>query len=187
MSEKSRLPPVLQSFVDELALCVATYGDKGAALLWTEADEHLLLLYHVWLLDRLASMPGVPGPGTPVSGMPVPGVPASRVPIAAGPEAAPLVAALGRNLGCLARAYYHVLPAGGASDRVGFGDDEVTLSVAEGACRLRLWSLAGAECAAPDLRLREGESLFVPAGHVYEVSDVHTPTVLVVLVLGEEG
>ncbi|MFB7632553.1 hypothetical protein ACFC0M_16635 [Streptomyces sp. NPDC056149] len=181
MSEKSRLPPVLQSFVDELALCVATYGDKGAALLWTEADEHLLLLYHVWLLDRLSWMSGIPGPGVPVSG-----VPASGAPVAAGPEAAPLVAALGRNLGCSVRAYYHVLPAGGGSDRVGFGEDEVTLSVAEGACRLRLWSLTGAECAAPDLRLREGESLYVPAGHVYEVSDVHTPTVLVVLVLGEE-
>ncbi|MFE6686343.1 hypothetical protein ACFVFQ_07665 [Streptomyces sp. NPDC057743] len=118
--------------------------------------------------------------------MPVSDMPESSGPVAAGPEAAPLAAALGRTLGCSVRAYYHVLPVGGASERVGFGDDEVTLSVAEGACRMRLWSLTGTECAAPDLRLREGESLFVPGGHVYKVSDVHTPTVLLVLVLGEQ-
>ncbi|MFE7311555.1 hypothetical protein ACFU7T_00350 [Streptomyces sp. NPDC057555] len=172
MSEKNPLPPVLQSFVDELALCVATHGDKGSALLWTEADEHLLLLYHVWLLDRMSSMHGVPVSGAPV---------------AAGSESARLTTALGQVLGRAVRAYYHVLPAGGASERIGFGDDEATLSVAEGACRVRLWPITGDEQAAPDLRLREGQSLFVPGGHVYAVSDVHTPTVLMALVLGEQN
>ncbi|MFJ3497808.1 hypothetical protein ACIPPJ_30045 [Streptomyces sp. NPDC086091] len=180
MPEPRRLVKPLESFVQELALCVATNGDRGPALLWPEDYETLPELLRIaqpayeqqrW---RYASDPALPradgGPGGHRD-----------------PETEPhmLASALGALLELRVRPsfrFMHSMSVGGqqASSTV-----EYIVTVLEGACRCRLTRTDGAPQSTVDLRLRAGGTLFVPRDHAYALLDVHTPTVLMELLLGE--
>jgi hypothetical protein len=172
---QSRLPQPLESFVQELALCVATNGDKGPALLWAEDTRSLPAL------QRLA---GGGGTGEATGDVRVP---------AADAGTGRLAAALGRLLDLPVRPFYRLLGPRQLAGPHSGGGAERTLTVLDGACRCDLFREGGppepekAREAVLDLRLRAGATLFVPRGHAYRLSDVHTPTVLLELELGEPG
>ncbi|MBY8885228.1 hypothetical protein K7472_10265 [Streptomyces sp. PTM05] len=169
-----RLHPQLRSFVEDMARCVATYGDRSPALLWTEADHHFLALYRSWSRTRTAAggsgAPAVPGPE----------------PVPAGAEAAPLAAALGDALGREVRASYRMCTPDAPTGPDAPGDAEACVIVVDGACDVRVWPTADTTAAALSLRLRAGQSLLVPARHVYATSGARIPTVLLILALGEQ-
>lgn len=184
MREPIRLEKPLESFVEELALCVATHGDKGPALLWPEDFNTLPELLRIsrpayprtsW--RRAGDLPA----GATGEHPEQPGVPT--------PEAELLSSALGERLGLRVRPSYWFLRSMSVGGRQASGAVERILTVLEGACRCKLTRETGAHDAGPhdtvDLRLRAGGTLFVPRDHAYELLDVHTPTVLLELALGE--
>ncbi|MET9498466.1 hypothetical protein [Streptomyces sp. NPDC006552] len=186
MPQPQRLDKPLDAFVREIALCVATNGDKGPALFW---PENLRTLPALQRLARSGRPPGdgsrAPGPRvSPAAGPP-------RQPGAVGPEAELLAAALGEQLGLLVRPSYRFLSCGAVGARQASCAAEYMVTVLDGACRCRVTRDADAAGESPkdavDLRLRAGGTLFVPRGHAYDLLDVHTPTVLMELVLNEPG
>ncbi|MEV1025607.1 hypothetical protein [Streptomyces sp. NPDC050264] len=185
MPKPHRLEKPLDSFVREIALCVATHGDKGPALFWPEDFDTLPEL------QRLARS------GRPPEGRPYRGGARSRRSDgqtqrlgAADPETELLAAALGELLDLRVRASYRFLPSAAVGARQASAAAEYIVTVLEGACRCRVTrdtGVAGGPAGdAVDLRLRAGGTLFVPRDHAYGLLDVHTPTVLMELVLGEQ-
>ncbi|MFJ8823137.1 hypothetical protein ACIREE_15270 [Streptomyces sp. NPDC102467] len=184
MPKPQRLEKPLDSFVREIALCVATNGDKGPALFW---PENFHTLPELQRLARSVRPPGgwPYGAGTWLS--PTDGPP--RRSGAVGPEAEGLAAALGELLGLLVRPSYRFLPSAAVGARQASRTAEYMVTVLDGACRCRVTRDADAAGGPPsdavDLRLRAGGTLFVPRDHAYDLLDVHTPTVLMELVLSE--
>lgn len=181
MPQPGRLAKPLESFVQELALCVATNGDKGPALLWPEDFDTLPELLRV-------ARPAYPAEGWPGAAGPSPSGGRPGRPGAPGAEVELLASTLGGLLGLRVRPSYRFMPSLSVGERQASGGAERTLTVLEGACRCRLTRGDGAEDAGPrgtvNLRLRAGGTLFVPRGHAYGLLDVHTPTVLLELELG---
>ncbi|MER7970952.1 MULTISPECIES: hypothetical protein [unclassified Streptomyces] len=184
MPEPRRLEKPLESFVQELALCVATNGDKGPALLWPEDFDTLPELLRI-------ARPSYPRKGWPYAaenGPPPPDEPQER-PAAPGSRAELLASSLGELLGLRVRPAFRFMRSLSVGGRRTSDGTECTVTVLEGACRCTLTRGEGAPDSGPrgtvDLRLRAGGTLFVPRDHVYSLLDVHTPTVLLELVLGE--
>jgi hypothetical protein len=169
---QSRLPEPLESFVEELALCVATNGDKGPALLWPEDARSLSALRRLVRAGR----PGTDGQGPAGEGEPP-----------AAPGTGELAAALGRRLGLRVHPSCRSLAPRETSGPHGADGGECTLTVLTGACRCDVSrrSRPPARGAVLDTRLRSGDTLFVPRGHTYRLSDVHTPTLVLELALSD--
>lgn len=170
MADQNGLSPPFRAFVAELALCVATYGDKGPALLWPAGAEQL-----PDLLTPAVRRGDAAGAGRGPAG-------------SSGASPRPtdrLTAALGRLLDLRVRAHWHVLAPGADDGPWTWDGAECALTVVEGALRCHLRVPLRAAAPVLELRLRAGGTLFVPRGHDYRLSDVHTPTVLLALVLGD--
>ncbi|MGW7413560.1 hypothetical protein [Streptomyces sp. NPDC054863] len=172
MPAKIRLSRPLQSFVEELALCVAINGDVGPSLLWPDAAETLPAL-------RRIPRPQELGPGSAVA----PG----------GPGAAALTSALSDRLGLSVTPHFRSLAPGSTLTYDVSDSAERTVTVLEGACRCDLLPalpVGRTPLPAPHhplgMRLRSGSTLFTPRQRVCRLSEVHTPTVLLELVL-EDG
>ncbi|MYT68229.1 MULTISPECIES: hypothetical protein [unclassified Streptomyces] len=194
MPEPQRLEEPLDSFVREIALCVATNGDKGPALFWPENSDTLPELQR---LARSVCPPdgwpaAVGNPGFRAAGT-GPARVKGLLPQSAtiGPKAELLAATIGDVLGLPVRASYRFLPSAAIGARQASGAAEYVVTVLNGACRCRVTrdgnASAGPGRGAVDLRLRGGGTLFVPRNHAYDLLDVHTPTVLMELVLGDPG
>ncbi|MFJ4693348.1 hypothetical protein [Streptomyces sp. NPDC088766] len=180
MPEPRRLVRPLESFVQELALCVATNGDRGPALLWPEDSETLPELLRIarpayqqerWRYASDAAPPRTDGcPGKP-----------------GGPEAEPLLLAstLGALLELRVRPSFRFMRSMSVGEQQASSTVEHIVTVLEGACRCRLTRTDGAPGNTVDLRLRAGGTLFVPRDHAYALLDVHTPTVLMELLLSD--
>ncbi|WP_190135129.1 hypothetical protein [Streptomyces longispororuber] len=155
----------MQSFVEELALCVAANGAKGPALLWPEDPTTLSALLGL-------GRPARPEPG---AGPSVPGRPGTEE----------LAAALGRKLHLRVRYSYRFLAAGSHVVEGGPRGAESTVTVLEGACRCVLSRIGEDPAPGPahplGMRLRSGGTLFVPRDHTYRLSEVHVPTTLLEL------
>ncbi|MBB4889741.1 hypothetical protein FHS38_005817 [Streptomyces netropsis] len=155
----------MQSFVEELALCVAANGVKGPALLWSEDPTTLPALLGM-------SRPARPEPG---AGSSVPG----------GPGTEELAAELGRRLQLRVRSSYRFLSAGSPVTEGAPRGAESTVTVLEGACRCVLSRIGEDPAPRPShplgMRLRSGGTLFVPRGHTYRLSEIYAPTTLLEL------
>ncbi|MEU8891533.1 hypothetical protein [Streptomyces sp. NPDC048442] len=169
MPGKRRLSRPLQSFVEELALCVAINGDVGPSLLWPDAAATLPAL-------RRIPRPQELGPGSAAA----PG----------GPGAAALTSALSDRLGLSVTPRFRALAPGSAWTYDVSGSAERTVTVLEGACRCDLLSGSPVGRTPPPaphhplgMRLRSGSTLFTPRHGACRLSEVHTPTVLLELVL----
>ncbi|MGW1618104.1 hypothetical protein [Streptomyces sp. NPDC002172] len=182
MPEPRRLVKPLESFVQELALCVATNGDRGPALLWPEDSETLPELLRIARLayhqERWPYASDAAPPRTD-EGPQEPGAP--------GEEAEPLLlaSALGALLELRVRPSFRFMHSMSVGEQQASSTVEYIVTVLEGACRCRLTRTDGIPGSTVDLRLRAGGTLFVPRDHAYALLDVHTPTVLLELLLGE--
>ncbi|MCQ0003207.1 hypothetical protein [Streptomyces sudanensis] len=102
-----------------------------------------------------------------------------------GPDTEELAAELGRTLQLRVRSSYRFLTAGSPATEEAPGDAESTVTVLEGACRCVLSRTGEDPAPRPShplgMRLRSGDTLFVPRGHTYRLSEVHAPTTLLEL------
>ncbi|MGW1838049.1 hypothetical protein [Streptomyces sp. NPDC002067] len=162
----------MQSFVEELVLCVAVNGGRVPALLWPEDPATLSALLE--LLPR----PARPEQGAELS---VPG----------GPGAEELADELGRRLQLRVRPLFRFLPVGSPVVESALNGAESTVTVLEGACRCALSRVGEAPAPGPSgplgMRLRSGGTLFTPQGHSYRLSEIHAPTTLLELHLEGPG
>ncbi|MFH8492077.1 hypothetical protein [Streptomyces longisporoflavus] len=159
----------IQSYVEELALCIEANGTKGPALLWPEEPT---------TLPALVQLPR-PSRPEPDAAAPVPG----------GPHTEPLAAELGRRLRMRVRPFYRFLPVDAPATKGEPSGSGSTVTVLEGACRCDLTRAGEAPAPGPPhplgMRLRSGGTLFVPPDHTYLLSEIHAPTTLLELHLGE--
>ncbi|MEK8143089.1 hypothetical protein NKH18_15510 [Streptomyces sp. M10(2022)] len=154
----------MQSFAEELALCVAANGAKGPALLWPEDPKTLSALLEL--------------PVRPVRNpAPIPPCRADRTRRDWWPSWA-----AGCTYGCAPLPLpVAELPAVESAPN----GAECTVTFLEGACRCVL--SRGGEDPAPrpshplGMRLRSGGTLFVPRNHAYRLSEIHAPTTLLEL------
>ncbi|MGW6056028.1 hypothetical protein [Streptomyces sp. NPDC055189] len=164
---KGALSRPIQSYVEELALCVEANADKGPALLWPEEPT---------TLPALIALPR-PSPPEPDAADPVPG--------GQGPE--PLATELGRRLRLRVRPFYRFLSTGSPATKGEPIDNGSAVTVLEGACRCDLTRIGEDPAPGPSdplgMRLRSGATLFVPPDHTYLLSEIHTPTTLLELSL----
>ncbi|GFH67771.1 hypothetical protein Srut_42850 [Streptomyces rutgersensis] len=161
----------LRSFVEELALCVAANGGRGAALLWPEDPM------------TLPALQGIPRPARPA--------PDANSTVPGGPGTEELAAELGRRLQLRVRPFFRFLsPDSPVVERAPIGA-ESTVTVLEGACRCVLSRVGEDPAPGPShplgMRLRSGGTLFVPQVHTYRLSDIHVPTTLLGLDLESPG
>lgn len=162
MPERRVLGQPLRSFVDELALCVAANGGRGAALLWPEDPM------------TLPALQGIPRPARPA--------PDANSTVPGGPGTEELAAELGRRLQLRVRPSFRFLsPDSPVVENVPNGA-ESTVTVLEGACRCVLSRVGEDPAPGPShplgMRLRSGGTLFVPQVHTYRLSEIHVPTTL---------
>ena len=165
MPGQGALSRPIQSYVEELALCVEANGTKGPALLWLEEPT---------TLPALLKLPR-PGRPEPDAAAPVPG----------GPDTEALAAELGRRLRLRVRPFYRFLSAGSPATKGEPSGSGSTVTVLEGACRCVLTRIGEAPAPGPShplgMRLRSGGTLFVPPDHTYLLSEIHAPTTLLEL------
>jgi hypothetical protein len=155
----------LQSFVEELALCVEVNGAKGPALLWPEDPT---------TLPALLELPR-PGRPEPMAGASMPG----------GPDTEALAAELGHRLRLRVSPFYRFLPAGSPVMKSAPSGSGSTVTVLEGACRCALSRMGEDPAPRPShplgMRLRSGGTLFATWDHTYLLSEIHAPTTLLEL------
>ncbi|MGW6009308.1 hypothetical protein [Streptomyces sp. NPDC055210] len=165
MPGQRALSQPIQSFVEELALCVAANGAKGPALLWPEDPKTLSALLELPRPDR-------PEPDAESS---VPG----------GPGTEDLAAELGRRLQLRVRPLFRFLSADSPVVESAPNGAERTVTFLEGACRCVLSRVGEDPAPGPShplgMRLRSGGTLFVPRDHTYRLSEIHAPTTLLEL------
>nr|WP_239135271.1 hypothetical protein [Streptomyces sp. SID12488] len=186
-------------------MCVATNGDKGPALLWPEDAESLPALLRLWPPAELGDG-GTASPDGPVRTSAGPAADRltaalgtllglhvvayrhfltarqSSPPHASGPAERTLTVlesacrcGLSRTTGGPRRAAAPDGTDGVDGPVAALGGDTLEAVAQED----------GALEEVLSLRLRAGDTLFVPRGYTYRLSDVHTPTVLLELVLGD--
>jgi len=165
------LSQAIQSFVEELVLCVAANGGRGPALLWPEDPMTLPALLEM-------PRPARPEPGADLS---VPG----------GPGTEELAAELGRRLQLRVRPLFRFLPADSPVVKSTPNGTESTVTVLKGAGRCVLARVGEDPAPGPShplgMRLRSGSTLFLPQDHTYRLSEIHAPTTLLELHLEGPG
>ncbi|MFD9902824.1 hypothetical protein [Streptomyces sp. NPDC059063] len=126
--------------------------------------------------------------GLPRPARPAPGV-NSTVP--GGPGTEELAAELGRRLQLRVRPFFRFLSPDSPVVESAPNGAESTVTVVEGACRCVLSRVGEGLAPGPSrplgMRLRSGDTLFVPQVHAYRLSETHVPTTLLRLDLEGSG
>ncbi|MEE4592975.1 hypothetical protein V2J94_13930 [Streptomyces sp. DSM 41524] len=151
-------------FLRDLALCLATYQDRGPAVVWPERAHTVLPSLDGAYGGEVADTEWRPAPL---------GAPARR-----------LAADLGHVMGYPVEAYERLLPAGTALPLGRVGADVLLFPLSGGArCRVEGPGPADPRGGGVELRLRAGEMVFVPARHSCTLSEAWAPCRLLLLVL----
>jgi hypothetical protein len=165
-------PDDMDNFLHDIAISVSLHQGVRPALVWPEGcdsvpDELVALLVR----------DGYPRKAQDNS--------PSRRP--AGFEIDDLTRGLGALLNVSVRSFYWELAARQETDRIRSGADAILLALT-GACafQIRPGGTEGNERTSDtllNLRLRPGEALYIPQSFDYVIADVHTPSVLLELLL----